>query len=93
MKNRCGEGFLIPSTFGANYRFVVPTRTPIHDFRQLALNHRDEYLMPLAEALFESPTGILRRELQSQPTKIAVPPNQKQLSIYVGSIVNDEQSS
>ena len=54
---------------------------------------RNKYLIPLAEGLFESPTGILRRELQSQPTKIAVPPNQKQLSIYVGSIVNDEQSS
>jgi len=31
----------------------------------LALNHRDEYLMPLAEALFESPTGASRHPLQN----------------------------
>ena len=28
-KIRCGEGLLIPSTFGANYSSVVPTRAPL----------------------------------------------------------------
>ena len=59
----CGERLLILSTFGANYSSVVPTRTPIHDLRQSALNHGYEYLIPLAEGLFESPTGADRRLL------------------------------
>ena len=47
MINRCGEGLLIPSTFGANYSSVVPTRTPLSLLSHLTITQETNTLSRL----------------------------------------------
>ena len=55
---RCGEGLLIPSTFGANYRFVVPTRTPLSLIIHSDITQETNTLSRLQKDYSSHPQGI-----------------------------------
>ena len=62
--NRCGEGLLNTLNFRCKLQFSSSYSHSALFAYPFGHHSRNKYLIPLAEGLFESPTGILRRGLQ-----------------------------
>ena len=71
-KIRCGEGLLITLNFRCKLQFSSSYSYSALFAYPLGHHSRNDYLIPLAEGLFESPTEVLRRELQNDSQRVAI---------------------